>query len=84
MAQHRYVYRLYCILKGDSGNGKSNWVSSVKVLLYQCGCKYVWVSQSIGNEQVFIYLFKQRLYDILGKTRVIASLTSHEALTILV
>ena len=33
MEPHRNVYKMYCVLKSDSKNGKQNWVTALKRLL---------------------------------------------------
>lgn len=57
---------------------KSNWASSVKYLLESLGFNDVWYSQGVGNVNLFLTIFKQRLKDvfiqnwnsrILGSTR---------------
>ena len=63
----RNVYKMYCVIKSDSEDGKQNWVTSIRSLLYHCGLGHVWVAQSVGNEKVFISMLKQRLFDIYGQ-----------------
>ena len=57
---------------------KSNWASFVKYLLESLGFNDVWYSQGVGNVNLFLTIFKQRLKDvfiqnwnsrILGSTR---------------
>ena len=43
--------------------GRINWVTSVKNLLYQYGFGYVWISQDIGDLDMFLKYFKMRLND---------------------
>ena len=40
-----------------------NWASNVKVLLSSLGFHEVWVNQGVGNKNVFLRVFKQRLTD---------------------
>ncbi len=70
MEQTRNVCKMYCVLKSDCENGKQNWVTSVKNLLYQCGFGDLWLAQSVdsvGNVKTFSILFKQRLFDMYGQ-----------------
>ena len=54
---------LYHMLKNLDDVGKHTWASEIKLLLYRYGFGYVWVSQSVGNIEVFLSLLKQRLGD---------------------
>ena len=51
------------MLKNLDDVGKHTWASEIKLLLYRYGFGYVWVSQSVGNIEVFLSLLKQRLGD---------------------
>ena len=42
---------------------KTNWASLVQTLLSTLGFHEVWLSQGVGNEQLFLNEFKQRLAD---------------------
>ena len=64
MRTDRYVYRMYCLLKDDCENGKTNWVSSLKSLLYSSGLGEAWVTQSVSSDIAFMSLFRQRIFDI--------------------
>ena len=49
---------------GGRGNnlddvGKHTWASEIKLLLYRYGFGHVWVSQSVGNIDVFLSVFKE-------------------------
>jgi hypothetical protein len=54
---------VYNLCLSDCNNGKSNWLTKVKNLLYQYGFNYVWDDPTIVNSKSFIPLFKQRLID---------------------
>ena len=41
-----------------------NWVSLVRHLLISLGFYQVWLNQGVGNINIFILVFKQRLTDI--------------------
>ena len=51
------------MLHSDSENNKTNWCSNLKDLLYSLGMGEAWYFQTVGNEQQFLILFKQRLSD---------------------
>ncbi len=42
---------------------KVNWVSLVQKLLSELGFYEVWINQGVGDNNLFLYLFKQRLHD---------------------
>ena len=58
MANHRYPRNCYVMLKQQDELGRSNWVSSVKHLLFRYGFGYVWISQEIGDIDFFLTNFK--------------------------
>ena len=66
MRTDRYVYRyiMYCLLKDDCENGKTNWVSSFKCLLYSCGFGEAWATHSVSSDISFMSLFRQHIFDI--------------------
>ena len=45
------------------GKCKYNWVSKVRLCLYENGFGNVWMSQSVGDEKSFVRIFRQRLVD---------------------
>ena len=51
------------MLKRHDEIGRTNWVTSVKNILYRYGFGFVWISQEIGNVELFLMSFKQRLID---------------------
>jgi hypothetical protein len=40
----KVVYDVYKLLYNDVNNGKTNWVSNVRNLLFSLGLNYVWIS----------------------------------------
>ena len=50
------------LLKLDE-NGRVNWVTNVKNLLYKYGFGFAFISQEIGDINIFVLNFKQRLID---------------------
>ena len=64
MNPQRYPHQYYNFLKVLDDKGKRTWVSNVRCLLFSCGYSFVWLSQSVGDENLFLFSFKQRLKDI--------------------
>ena len=44
---------------------RHTWVTDIKLLLYRYGFGHVWLAQGVGNVDLFLCLFKQRLADIV-------------------
>ena len=63
MPDHRYPKQCYIMLKSLSDAGKITWATQVKNLLYKYGFGYVWEANTVGDMNVFIKKFKQRLID---------------------
>ena len=63
MSQSRYPRQCYLMLKAHDDSGKNNWATNIKNMLFEYGFGYAWIFQEIGNVNLFIYLFKQRLVD---------------------
>ena len=51
------------MLKQIDESGRITWVTHVKNLIYRYGFGIVWISENVGDEDVFINVFKQRLID---------------------
>jgi hypothetical protein len=45
MYKSKVVYDVYKLLCNDINNGKTNWVSNVRDLLFSLGLNYVWMHQ---------------------------------------
>ena len=60
----RYSRSSFEMLKILDDASDSNWVSSVRMILFTHGFGHVWLAQSVGNTQHFIAVFKQRCKDI--------------------
>jgi len=41
--------------------GRINWATIVKNMLFMYGFGYVWVAQEVGNIDLFLWQFHQRL-----------------------
>ena len=49
MYKSKVVYDVYKLLCNDINNGKTNWVSNVRDLLFSLGLNYVWISQDSSS-----------------------------------
>ena len=57
----RFTANLYLSQLDEAG--KVNWVTQIKRLLMRYGFAYVWLEQQVGNSELFLSLFSQRLKD---------------------
>jgi hypothetical protein len=64
MDTQRYPRACYDMLVTLDNCGRSSWVTKVRQILFAYGFGYTWISQSVGNSQLFVYEFKQRLRDM--------------------
>ena len=65
MDKNRLVYKCYEFqLSKIHVNRYDFWAKNVKLLLQSYGFGEVWEHQGVGNEIVFLYIFKQRCIDI--------------------
>ena len=78
MPNNRIPSIAYKMLLNMHCHNKNNWVSNVCYTLYTFGFGIVWENQGVGNVDVFLKVFKQRMidcfqqewhYDITTKTR---------------
>ena len=51
------------MLKAYDDQGKVSWATPIRELLAKYGFRYVWMSQEIGDDVLFIEIFKRRLVD---------------------
>ena len=63
--ESKYIKLIYNLMLQDIElePNKINWASLVRHLLMSLGFYNVWLNQGVGNKNVFISLFKQRLTD---------------------
>ncbi len=61
MPDNRFVKKCYNMLLLDCENGKTNWASRVKHILYSFGFGYIWEQQNTRNSDQFISEFSFRL-----------------------
>ena len=59
----RYPKACYNMLLSLDSLGRKTWISDVKYILYSYGFGDVWLNQGCGNTELFVTLFKQRIYD---------------------
>ena len=52
------------MLKSLMEVGKITWTAYIKSLLFEFGFGYAWIANEIGNNEHFLYLFKQCIKDI--------------------
>ena len=62
--ENRYIKNCYSYQYELSENGRECWCSDLKKLLYHLGFGVVWVNQGVGNEELFMIEFNQRVIDI--------------------
>ena len=62
-AHHKYIKAAYDMQLRDLNNlpHKLNSASEIRDLLFRLGFNAVWYNQSVGNETLFLFLFKHRL-----------------------
>lgn len=65
MHNNRYPKNCYKMLKSLDEAGRLTWASNIKKLLFRYGYGFVWVSQEVGDINIFIKQFKQRLIDCM-------------------
>ena len=63
MPDARYPKACYNMLKAYGDRGKVTWTTHIRALLAKYGFRYVWMSQEIGDDVLFIEIFKRRLVD---------------------
>jgi hypothetical protein len=55
------------MLKQMDEMGKTNWVTSIKRILFTYGFGEVWLWQQVGDDMLFVSMFNQRLKDCWHK-----------------
>ncbi|KAH3891876.1 hypothetical protein DPMN_015986 [Dreissena polymorpha] len=63
MTSDRYPRQCYIMLKSIDDAGRICWATKVKSILFTYGFGYVWISQEIGDCDMFINVFRNRLID---------------------
>ena len=70
MQESRYPKQCYKMLKSLDDIGRLTWATKIKDLLYQYGFGIVWFTHNIGNTNLFISQFDQRLKIAKGRTGI--------------
>ena len=65
MSNDRIPKQAYLLLNNLDEQGKVNWASRTKDILQSAGFGFVWEEKRVGNEREFLYIFKQRIIDML-------------------
>ena len=63
MNHNRLPQKCYKMLRNLDEIGRVTWATKVRALLFQCGFGYVWLSEDVGDLNIFMKIFKQRLVD---------------------
>ena len=63
MEDSRIPKKAYNMLRDLDVKGKMNWVSRIRLKLFEYGFGFVWLCQGVGDVNHFIYAFRQRLID---------------------
>ena len=63
MGEDRLPRKAYMMLYNLDVRGKRNWVSNVRMQLFQYGFGFVWMNQGVGRVNEFIRAFRERLID---------------------
>ena len=63
MLDERLPRKAYMMLYKLDEKGNINWVSKVRIFLYEYGLGYAWMNQGVGDGSVFMSILKQRMVD---------------------
>ena len=63
MSGNRYPKQCYIMLKNIDEAGRITWATHVKDLSFRYGFGIVWLTENVGDDNLFINVFKQRLID---------------------
>ena len=80
MDNSRLSYQAYKMLCALDGNGKENWVTTVRQTLFLLGYGFVWLYQGVATEQLFIAQPNQSSIDLYSQ-ECMADLTGSTLLT---
>jgi hypothetical protein len=64
MEKSRLTHNAYHMLLALDNLGKDCWVSNIRNILCESGFGFVWLQQGVGNDKMFLRLFKERLIDM--------------------
>jgi len=80
MPRNRYSRQCYKMLRQLDEGGRNTWATNTKHLLYRYGFGIAWITQDIGNVNVLIAMFKDRLTESFNSNTVSDINTSPMAL----
>ena len=63
LEEHRYPWRCYIMLRQLYESGRTTWATHVKMLLFNYGFRCVWLNSHVGDIDMFMTIFTQRLKD---------------------
>jgi len=63
MDNNRFPKITYLMLYNLDCYNRTSWVTNVKRIVFQFGFGYSWIMQDVGNPELFICQFKQRVKD---------------------
>ena len=63
MNRDRFPYQCYKMLRHLDETGRITWATKVKHLLFSYGFGFVWLNEEVGDINMFIRTFKQRIVD---------------------
>ena len=67
MPDNKYPKQCFKMLKTLDDVGMHTWASKVKQLLFRYGFGIAWITQDIGQPDVFLLQFKQTLVDCMSQ-----------------
>ena len=56
------------MLKSIDDSSRTTWASHVRTLLFTYGFGFVWLSQEVGDDHIFLSQFKQRVSDCMTQS----------------
>ena len=65
MPKNRYPKQCFKMLKALDDVGRHTWASKEKQLLFRYGFGIAWITQDVGQPDVFLLQFKQTLVDCM-------------------
>jgi hypothetical protein len=63
MDSQRLPFKAYRMLLELDNRGKSNWVTNVRMKLFDYGFGFVWVNQGVDDVNTFVRIFRERLIE---------------------
>jgi hypothetical protein len=63
MPETKLPKKAYCTLYKLDERGKVNWVSRIRMFLFQQGFGFAWINQSVGDCNAFVSALRDRMID---------------------